>query len=182
MSEWLDRFNETARLIQKCQYSEALQILNELEPTIRAQPELTGNTFVLFEVRRATLCSSLDMQEESLARFQSAMKIAFHEVQDPIEVQSVVKKTLDTICEWGEWKLLHTISTNMINFAQQQNMPLVSVTAAWYLPYAFRGLGQIEKAREHAQAILERLEQSDSDDGVDGWREFLASLDEWTGE
>ncbi len=136
MSEWLDRFNETAALIQKCQYTEALEILNELEPSIRAQPELVANTYILFELRRAALYSSLGKHEDSLARYQSAMKIAFHEAQDPIEVQSVVKKTLDAICEWEEWKLLHTISTNMIAFAQQQNMPVVSLTAAWYLPYA----------------------------------------------
>ena len=106
------------------------------------------------------------------------MKLAFHEVQDPIEVQSVVKKTLDAICEWEEWKLLHTISTNMMQFAQQQNMPLVGVTAAWYLPYAYRGLGQMDQARQHANEILKRLEESESSDGIEGWREFLKSLDE----
>lgn len=176
MSEWLDRFNETAKLIQQCEYAPAIGILNELEPTIRAQPELTPNTYVLFELRRAMLYSALGKQEESLGRYQSAMKIAFHEVQDPIEVQNVAKKTMDAICEWEEWKLLHTIATNMVSFAQQQNMPLVSLTAAWYLPYAYRGLGETEKAREHANAIIERLEQSDSDDGIEGWREFVDSL------
>ncbi len=178
MSEWLDRFNETAKLIQEGQYADALDILNDLEPGIRAQPELTSNTYVLFELRRASLYSSLGLQEESLSRYQSAMKLAFHEVQDPIEVQSVVKKTLDAICEWEEWKLLHTISTNMMQFAQQQNMPLVGVTAAWYLPYAYRGLGQMDQARQHANEILKRLEESESSDGIEGWREFLKSLDE----
>ena len=93
MSEWLDRFNETAKLIQECQYADALDILNDLEPSIRAQPELTSNTYVLFELRRASLYSSLGLQEESLSRYQSAMKLAFHEVQDPIEVQSCLLYT-----------------------------------------------------------------------------------------
>lgn len=178
MSEWLDKFNETAKLIQQCEYAEAAEILNSLEPTIRAQPELTGNTYVLFEVRRASVYSSLGKQEESLARFQSAMKLAFHEVQDPMEVQSVVKKMLDAICEWEEWKLLHKIATNLMTFSQQQNMSGVGLIAAWYMPYAFRGLGQIDDARQHAQAIVERLEASDSLDGVAEWREFIDSLDE----
>ncbi len=178
MSEWLDRFNETAKLIQQCEHAKALEILNELEPSIRAQPELTSNTFVLFELRRASVYSSLGKQEDALGRYQSALKLAFHEVQDPIEVQSVAKKTLDAICEWEEWKLLRTISQNMMAFGQQQNMPLVAMTAAWYMPYALRGLGEISQARQHAQEILSRLEQSETGEGVDGWREFLASLDE----
>ncbi len=178
MSEWLDKFNETAKLIQQCEYAGAAEILNSLEPTIRAQPELTGNTYVLFEVRRASVYSSLGKQEESLARFQSAMKLAFHEVQDPMEVQSVVKKMLDAICEWEEWELLHKIATNLMTFSQQQNMSGVGLIAAWYMPYAFRGLGQIDDARQHAQAIVERLEASDSLDGVAEWREFIDSLDE----
>lgn len=178
MSEWLDRFNETAKLIQQCEYAPALQILNDLEPSIRAQPELTPNTYVLFELRRASVYSSLGKQEDALGRFQSALKLAFHEVQDPIEVQSVAKKTLDAICEWEEWKLLRTISQNMMLFGQQQNMPVVAMTAAWYMPYALRGLGEIEEARQHAQEILTRLEQSDSEDGIEGWREFLVTLDQ----
>ena len=178
MSEWLDRFNETAKLIQQCEYATALEILNELEPAIRAQPELTSNTFVLFELRRASVYSSLGKQEDALGRYQSALKLAFHEVQDPIEVQSVAKKTLDAICEWEEWKLLRTISENMMAFGQQQNMPLVAMTAAWYMPYALRGLGEISQARQHAQEILTRLEENEPGQGTDGWREFLAALEE----
>lgn len=178
MSEWLDRFNETATMMQQCRYADAIEVLNDLEPTIRAQPELTANTYVLFELRRASLYSSLGTHDESLARFQSAMKIAFHEVQDPIEIQSVAKKTLDAICEWEEWALLHKIATNLMTFSQQQSMPLVGVTAAWYLPYAYRGLGETEKAREHAEAILDRLDGTESAEGATGWHDFLDSLDD----
>lgn len=179
MSEWLDRFNSTARLMQQGAHAEAIEILNELEPTIRAQPELTPNTFVLFELRRASLYSSLGLHDESLARYQSAMKLAFHEVQDPIEVQSVAQKTLDAICEWQQWALLLKIAQNMMAFAQQHGeMQLVGVTAAWYLPYAYRGLGETELARSHARLILDRLDTEAQPEGAEGWREFLASLEE----
>lgn len=179
MSDWLEKFNSTAQLMQECRHAEAIEILNELEPTIRAQPELTPNTYVLFELRRAALYSSLGVYDESLARFQSAMKLAFHEVQDPLEVQVVVKKTLDTICEWQKWALLLKIARNMMTFAQQHAaMQLVGVTAAWYLPYAYRGLGETELAREHATAILERLEGHHAEAGSAGWREFLQTLDD----
>ena len=139
MSEWLDRFNETAKLIQQCEYEPALQILNELEPTIRAQPELTPNTFVLFELRRASLYGSLGKHEDALGRYQSALKLAFHEVQDPIEVQSVAKKTLD-----GRNLRVGRVEAAPHDLAEhdgvrlpavprlQENMPVVAMTAAWY--------------------------------------------------
>ncbi len=180
MSEWLDDFNESARLMQSGREAEAASVLDRLEPTIRLQPELTPNTYVLFEIRRAMLRSAMGDRDEALARFASAMKIAFHEVGDPVEVASVARKTLDTLCEWHAWDLLLKIASNMMEFGTQHpDMQMVGVTAAWYMPYALRGLSRTDEARMHAEAIVQRLELAAAEpEAIQGWHDFLKSLDE----
>lgn len=176
--EWLDEFNAAAFLSQEGKLQESLDKLYELYPTIREREDLTSSFFIMFEQRCAWLCSQLNRQDESLQHFSRAMKIAHEAEQDPIQVHAVCRELMDTIRLWENWQLLYDIGTNLVAFGQQHDNKLVSMEAGLHMPFAHRGLGNIEKAREYAEVILSRVQEVGAVDQVKDWTEFLKSLPE----
>lgn len=181
MSEWLDQYNATGGLLAEGRHAEVAAILDELAASLRDQDSLTPHVYVSFELRRAAAASELGQKETAIHHFREAMKIAFEETQDPIEVHTVTKRLMDTICEWQDWALLDSTANKLMRFGAEHNLHLVSLTAGWYFPYALRGLGRIDEAREHAEAILEKLPHIDDEAvsaQIEGWTDFLRSLDD----
>src|SRR5918994_217399 len=99
-NDWLNEFNSAAQLAQQGRFPEALAILNELAPRLAKDPTLTPKFHVIFELRRAYLCSMVDDRNESLRRFSAAMEIAYEQVQDESEVCTVYRQLLETIRNW----------------------------------------------------------------------------------
>ena len=175
--DWLNEFNSAAQLAQQGSFPEALAVLNELAPRLTKDPTLTPKFHVMFELRRAYLCSMVGDRNESLRRFSAAMKIAFEQVQEDSEVCTVYRQLLETIRNWKDWKLLLETAKRLCILAGEKGFRLAALEASYHMPFAYQGIGERQQAREYAMAILQRAREVECQGEIDAWTEFIRELD-----
>jgi hypothetical protein len=72
---------------------------------------------------------------------------------------------------------LLSIAREIVAWGQESGDSLSVMAASWFVPYAYRGLGEHEQAREHASVILARAREVGHAEYITEWETFLASLD-----
>jgi len=157
--DWLSEFNSAAYLTQQEKFVEALAILDELAPRLANDPTLTPKFHIMFELRRADLCSMVGDRNRSLNRFSAAMKLAYEQAQNESEVCNVYRQLLNTLREWEDWNLLLETGKQLCSVAQQRGFRVATLEAGYHMPYAYRGIGDGQRAREYAIAILQRARE-----------------------
>ena len=76
----------------------------------------------------------------------------------------------------GDPALLLKTAREMVAWGQRNQDNLSTMAASWFIPYAYRGLGEKEKARELATLILGRAREAKHREYMAEWEQFLASL------
>ena len=175
--DWLDEFNAAAHLAQVGRFHDALVILNDLAPRLSKEPTLTPKFHIMFELRRADLCDKIGDRNESLRRFSAAMQIAYEQSQDEVEVCHVYRRLLDTIQGWQDWNLLLKTGKQLCSLAQNRSFRLATMEAGYHMPYAYLGVGEVQRAREYAGVILERMRELDCREEIEHWTEFIRRTD-----
>ncbi len=128
-------------------------------------------------LRRGELYAIGPAVEPALGAFSEALRLIDDQLAgDRAARVEAITRLLTAIRAREDAALLLKTSRDLIAWAQHVDDGMAVMAASWFIPYAYRGLGQFEQAREHAQLILARAREAQHDEYIAEWEQFLASL------
>ena len=130
------------------------------------------------QLRRAALFEGRRDHAGADAACAAAFDVAVAEPAEELTAFKVVYVTLKMLNRREVWAELERTARALFAFARDRRWDMVAFEAMCQLPYAYRGLGLFEEARDQALAILDTLREHHDPDGKAEWARFLDSLDD----
>jgi hypothetical protein len=116
--------------------------------------------------------------QPALLAFSDALRLVDQELEGDSESRvEVITRMLNGVRQRGDSALHLKTARDLIAWGQHVDDGMAVMAASWFIPYAYRGLGEKEKAREHASLILARAREANHAAYIAEWEQFLASLD-----
>ncbi len=172
----VDMTSRRSNLLEKLgRREEALALLDDLDlrEAIREDPKARYE----LAIARAHTLGRSDAIDEMLHAFSHALQIVEEELGGEAKLRfEVVHGLLDSIQATQSWQLLLDTARQFVAYGRDRVDNLVVMEASWHVPFGYRGLGEIDKARVHARAILESMHRHGQEEGIKVWKEFLSTL------
>ena len=115
-------------------------------------------------------------RDAALQACSEALRTACEEADDEPTAQGVVRTTMEMIRGWQDWARLEATGRGIVALGYQRNSKLMVMEAGWHMPYAYRGLGRVDEARDYADTILGRMRELGAEEAIAEWTAFLDSL------
>jgi tetratricopeptide (TPR) repeat protein len=127
--------------------------------------------------RGDVLVAAPDLQP-ALHAYSDALRVVDDQLEGSSEARvAVITRMLNGVRDRDEPAVLLQTARDLIAWGQHIDDGMAVMAASWFIPYAYRGLGEKEKAREHASLILARAREAQHEEYIAEWEQFLASLD-----
>jgi hypothetical protein len=169
----LYRRADLLRRLDRARDAAALLDADETRAHARADAALAFE----LHLRRGEARAACGELETARHAFSDALRLVDVELAGDRERRlEAVHRLLDCVRAAADWTLLLTTARELVAWGDEIDDAWVVMEASLHVPHAYRGLGELEKARAHAQVIHDRMVELGQQEPAREWAEFLSSL------
>lgn len=141
---------------------------------VRLPPEESKAAYVLASAQ-AVILARANQREPMRAACFAALEIVDSRIDGDATLRvQLGNRVLRALVDSAHWALLLETARFFVAYGRQKNDCLVAMEGSWWVPHAYRGLGEVAKARDHARVIHEAMKRVSRPDAVLEWAQFLA--------